>query len=102
MVNVYNSEGEIIGEVKYNTNLDFWDGRNWTSGGTGCHKGLTRLKTGQFVLIYGTDWIGQKDRAEIISAEQAVQEILKSGNHGLFKEHPELEAIREETIIQEA
>jgi len=102
MVNVYNNEGEIIGEVKYNTNLDRWDGRNMTSGSTGRHKGLTRLKNGSFVLIYGTDWQGERDTAEIITPEQALQEILKSGNLDLLKEHPELEAIREETIIQEA
>ncbi len=101
MVNVYN-EGEIIGEVKYNTNLDRWDGRNYTSGSTGRHKGLTRLKNGQFVLIHGTQWQGERDTAEIITPEQALQEILKSGNLDLLKEHPELEAIRVETIIQEA
>ena len=102
MVNVYNNEGEIIGEVKYSTNLDRWDGRNYTSGSTGRHKGLTRLKNGQFVLIHGTDWQGERDTAEIISANQALQEILKSGNLDLLKEHPELETIREKIIIQEA
>ena len=60
MVNVYEN-GEIIADVDYNTNLDVWNGQNWQSGGTGKHRGLTRLEDGRFVLIYGSDWQGVED-----------------------------------------
>lgn len=37
----------------------------------------------------------------IIDADQAVQEILVSGNDELFKEFPELQKLREKTILKE-
>ncbi len=85
-VNVYDGD-EVIARVKYNNNLDFWDGHNWSCGSAGRHKGLTRLKNGQFVLIHGTDWQGERDYAEIISAQEALQEILKSENEELLKKY---------------
>ena len=83
-VNVYEN-GDVIARVRYNSCLDYWDGRNWTNGGVGRHKGLTKLRDGRYVLIHGTDWQGEKDWAEIISPEQALQEILKSGNTELLE-----------------
>ncbi|HDR7311493.1 TPA: hypothetical protein QCX08_004001 [Bacillus cytotoxicus] len=83
-VNVYDC-GEVVARVRYNACLDYWDGRNWTNGGTGYHKGLTKLRDGRYVLIHGSQWIDDKDYAEVISAEEALQEILKSGNHELLK-----------------
>ena len=77
MVNVYKN-GEIIADVNYNNNLDVWNGQNWQSGGPGKHKGLTRLEDGRFVLIHGSDWQGVEDYAEVITPEEALQEILKS------------------------
>jgi len=104
MVNVYEEADyneEIIGQVEYTENLDHWDGSNWTSGGVGQHEGLSKLEDGRYVLIYGTQWQGQKDYGETISREEAVQKILQSGNHELFKEYPELEELRKETILGE-
>ena len=84
-VNVYASryevdevDGDVIARVRYNQNLDYWDGRNWQNGGVGRHKGITKLRDGRYVLIHGTNWQGEKDWAEIISPEQALQEILKA------------------------
>lgn len=85
MVNVYEN-GEIIADVDYNTNLDVWNGQNWQSGGTGKHRGLTRLEDGRFVLIYGSDWQGVEDYAEVITSEEALQEILKSRDLDLLDE----------------
>jgi hypothetical protein len=34
LVNVYEG-GNVVARVRYNRNLDFWDGRNWTCGETG-------------------------------------------------------------------
>lgn len=83
-INVYDG-CEVIARVNYNDNLDFWDGRNYTCGSTGRHKGLTKLKDGRYVLIHGTQWQGERDYAEIITTEEALQEILRSGNTGLLE-----------------
>ena len=101
MVQVFDGE-EIVGQVDYNDNLDFWDGSNYTSGSTGRHKGLARLEDGRFVLIHGTQWQGERDHAEVITKKQAVQEILESGNEELFEKFPELDEVRRETILGES
>lgn len=104
-VNVYADEfmEEVIARVRYNQNLDFWDGRNFTCGSTGRHKGLTKLKDGRYVLIHGTQWQDEKDYAILISAEQALQEILKSGNHDLLetKKFRELKELYEKLMVAE-
>ncbi len=84
-VNVFNEDGEVVGRVRYNQDLDYWDGRNYTCGSTGRHEGITKLKDGRYVLINGTQWQGEKDTAEIISADEALQKIMKSGNTELLK-----------------
>lgn len=83
-VNVYENQyglflnSDVIARVRYNSCLDYWDGRNWTNGGTGRHKGITKLKDGRYVIIIGTDWQGERDYAYIVDAEEALQEILKA------------------------
>ena len=82
-VNVFDNElgeGLVIGRVRYNSILDYWDVRNWTNGGVGMHKGLTKLKDGSFVIIIGSDWEGSRDYAYTVSPKEALSEILKSGN----------------------
>lgn len=85
MVNVYENN-EIIADVDYNNNLDTWNGSNWQSGGTGHHKGLTRLEDGRFVLIHGSDWQGVQDYGEVITKNEALQEILNSRDLDLLDE----------------
>ncbi len=85
-VNVYDENGNVIARVKYNENLDIWDGKNWCRG-TGRHLGLTRLKDGRFVLIHGTQWQGERVWAEIIDEAQALQEILKAENDELLDKY---------------
>ena len=87
-VNVYESEfcNEIVARVKYNEKLDYWDGRNRGNGGLGKHKGITKLKDGRFVIIIGSQMQGSKDYAYIVSKEEALQEVLKSGNLELLEE----------------
>jgi hypothetical protein len=103
MVNVLDESGNVIGRVKYNNNLDYWDGRNWINGGPGRHKGITKLKDGRYVIIHGTEWIGEDDFARVVSPEVALQEILKSGNDELLnkKRFSELKELLESTIVQE-
>ena len=99
-VNVYADEfmEEVIARVRYNQNLDFWDGRNFTCGSPGRHKGITKLKTGEYVIIYGTQWQGEKDYAVTVDPMTALQEILKSGNAELLetKKFKDLKKLAEE------
>lgn len=75
-VNVYETQydldGDVIARVRYNQNLDFWDGRNWQNGGMGRHKGITKLKDGRYVIIIGSDWQGERDYAYIVDADEAL------------------------------
>lgn len=100
MVNVFDRSGEIIADVDYNNNLDRWNGQNWQSGGTGKHRGLTRLEDGRFVLIHGSDWQGVESYAELISKEDALQEILKSRDLDLLDEF-ELRGLYEQKLVKE-
>lgn len=100
MIKVYEND-KIIGEVEYNDNLDWWDGSNNTCGSVGRHKGLTQLEDDRYVLINGTQFQNEHDYAEIISADQAVQEILDSKNDELFIDFPELGKLKEKIIIKE-
>jgi hypothetical protein len=100
-VNVYEG-GKVIARVQYNDNLDYWDGKNWTCGSMGRHLGLTRLrKSGQYVLIHGTDFLGEQDSAEIISDEEAYQQILTSGNIELLEKFPDLRRFEEDLDTDE-
>ena len=101
-VNVYKGN-KVVARVCYNENLDYWDGRNWTNGGVGLHKGLTKLRDGRFVLIHGSQWQGAKGWAEIISPEQALHEILASGNTELLnkKKFAELKKLHKEKCLLE-
>jgi len=101
IIPVLDDDGEVIAEVEYNSNLDFWDGRNNTCGSTGRHKGLTQLETGEYVLIHGTQWVDERNSGEIISPEVAVSEIIRSGNLDLFEKFPELAELRKTVIKQE-
>jgi len=103
MVNVYDENGRVIAMVKANNNLDWWDGSNWTCGSTGRHKGLTRLADGRYVLIHTTQWQGERDWAEIVTPEQALQEILEADAVELLEEpkFAELKKLWEESKIKE-
>ena len=87
-INVYpnaNGDEDILARVRYNAILDYWNGSNWQNGGTGLHKGLTRLRDGRYVIIIGSDWQGSRDYGYVVSPSEALQEILKSGNSELLE-----------------
>jgi len=110
MVKVYDADCDIIGQVKYNNDLDFWDGSNYTAGGVGNHLGITKLKDGRFVLIHGTQWQGRQDYAEVVSDLYALQEIIRTGHEEILekkkfsklKELYEKEMLIEDTVDEEA
>lgn len=102
-VNVYKNEEreEVIARVKYNHDLDTYDGHNFTCGSAGHHKGITQLSDGRFVLIHGTQWQGEHDWAEVISKDRAVQEILKSDNSDELLEKYGLKKSADKSLIAE-
>ena len=105
-INVYAGEEyreQVVARVRYNDVLDHWDGNNWTSGSTGMHKGITKLKDGRYVIIIGSQWQGGRDYGYIVTAEEAVQEILKSGHGELLKtkKFRELKELYEASTIEE-
>jgi len=101
-VNVYDEDQQIIAKVEYNNNLDILDGNNNYCRGVGRHLGITKIANGRYVLIHGTQWQGERDYAEVISNEQAIQEILE-GNPSLLNEakFAELKELAENTLIKE-
>jgi len=101
--NQYDLDGDVIARVRYNQDLDFWNGRNWQNGGMGRHKGITKLKDGRYVIIIGSDWQGERDYAYVVNAHEALQEILKSGNIELLetKKFAELKKLYEKQMAQE-
>ena len=105
MVNVYEDDykDEVVARVNYNSILDYWDGRNFTNGGVGRHLGITKLKDGSYVLIYGSQWDGDDDYGIIVDKDEALQAILKSGKHKLLesKKFSELRDLANETLIYE-
>ena len=104
MVNVYDDDGNVIAQVEYNNALDYWDGNNFTCGSAGHHKGITKLEDGRYVIIYGTQWQGERNYAKVVSDKEALQEILKSGNEKLLdnNKYVSLKKLMEENLIKEA
>lgn len=105
-VNVYEYREEfddVIARVRYNRNLDYWNGKNNCSGEVGEHKGITKLKDGRYVIIIGSDWEGKKDFAYTVSDKEALDEILKSGNIELLEKvkYKTLKELYESSLIQE-
>lgn len=89
-VNVYEvrgyERGPVIARVQYNELLDYWNGSNLGNGGVGLHLGITQLRDGRYILIHGTQWEGERDWAEVVTDEEALQAILKSGNEQLLEQ----------------
>lgn len=68
---------KVIGLVAYTSNMDYWDGHNWTCGSSGRHLGIGKTKDGRYYVCYGTQWQGERDHAEIITKEEARQLCLE-------------------------
>ena len=105
-VNVYAGEElreKILARVRYNSLLDYWDGGSFTNGGVGMHKGITRLKDGRYVIIISSQWQGSRDYGYIVPAEEALQEILESGNEHLLdnEKFGDLKALYSASMLDE-
>lgn len=101
-INVYDG-GKVVARVEYNEKLDFWDGRNMSNGSAGRHAGITKLRDGSFVLIHGTQWASENSSAEIVSAETALEAILRSENTDILEEKKfaELKTLMGTKMIEE-
>jgi hypothetical protein len=85
-ISVKDESYNVVADVEYHSILDHWDGSNCTSGSTGRHLGITKLKKlDSFVLIHGTQWQGEQDTAEIVTDEEALQAILRAGKEELLE-----------------
>lgn len=86
-INVYANDSfeSVIARVEYNQKLDRWNGSNWQNGGVGLHRGITKLRDGRYVLIYGTDHQGHRDYGVVVSKEEMAKEIIESENLDLLK-----------------
>jgi len=93
----------VIARVRYNQDLDFWDGRSFSCGEAGKHKGLTKLQDGRYVLIRGSQLEGETHSAHIISKKEALKEIIKSNDLRLlkFKKFIELNKMYEKQLKKE-
>lgn len=105
-VSVYESdlkEGPVIARVNSNRNLDHWNGSDWSDGGLGTHLGITQLRDGRYVLIHSTQWQGERDWAEVVTDQVALQAILKSGNDYLLEQSRfrRLQTLAAESLIAE-
>lgn len=102
-VNVYRNGCELIGVVNYNNNLDYFEGMNLQNGGVGCHKGITKLRDGSFVIIIGSDYQGDSNHAYVASDEEALTEIIESGNLELLdlRKFKSLKELYEKTMLIE-
>lgn len=103
-VNVYDGDthSPVVARVLYNQDLDYWDGRNWTSGNTGRHLGASKLKDGRYVLIHGTQWQGERDYGVVVSPEEMLQVILQTGHADLI-ETPKFKSLKAlcESLVEE-
>ena len=105
-VNVYENRyglDEVVARVRYNQDLDYWDGYNWCNEGMGRHKGITKLKDGRYVIIIGSDWQGERDYAYVVNAHEALQEIFKAQRLELLdmKKFAELKRLYEKKYLLE-
>lgn len=102
-VKVYKDGSELIGVVNYNEHLDYYVGTNCQNGGFGYHKGITKLKNGEFVIIEGSDYQGHESQAYVVTDKQALIEIIGSGNLELLelKKFKKLKDLYEKTMLIE-
>jgi hypothetical protein len=93
-INVYANEpldcggfqdNQIVARVNYNQRLDYWNGNNMQNGGMGRHKGITKLRKPvdpkkPYVIIIGSQWQGSTDYGYLVTAQEAAQEVMQSGD----------------------
>jgi len=91
----YPNGSEVIANVEYNEILDYLVNTNYQNGGTGRHLGFGQLKNGDYYLIFGTNWQGEKNYGYRVPSESIVKEAIKSDNIDKLKDFPELLEIYE-------
>jgi len=71
-----------ISRVRYNNDLDCWDGSNFKGSGcgVGINKGITKMMDGRYVILYSSLFKGNKDYGLVVTEEDALLEIINSNN----------------------
>lgn len=105
-INVYEGEAlrpRVVARVRYNSKLDYWDGKSWSNGGAGMHKGITRLEDGRYVILVGSQWQGVRTYGHIVSPIEALMEITSSGNEALLNtaKFQELKELQKSCLVNE-
>lgn len=89
----HSESDEVIADVKYNNDLDMFDGDDHFNPDRGRHLGFGQLDDGRFYLVFGTEYKGQHNYAVVVPAERIVKEALKSHNLHVLENYPELTQI---------
>ena len=90
MVKLYKSKenanffGSPISSVAYNDKLGNWDGQKYCEEDFGFKKGITKLRSGSYVLIEDPPSYNGRAYAYKISDKEALDEILESGHKELL------------------
>ncbi len=92
----------VVARVQYNQMLDNWNGSNWQRGGVGRHLGLTILRDGTPVLIYGTNWQGERDYGVTVTPQEALAAILGTDDADDILAQPRFRSLRESADKLEA
>jgi hypothetical protein len=80
-----NPDRSCIGRVTYTSNLDYWDGNNYTCGSTGHHLGVGKTRNGRYFLVHGTQWQGERDYAEIVTEAEAKSAVMARDDDALYQ-----------------
>jgi len=83
-VPLYDANDRCIGRVPYTTNLDQWDGHNYTDGSCGCHLGIGKTRAGQYYFVHGSQWEGTRDTANICTEDEARSAVIAAGKDDLY------------------
>ena len=72
-------------------------------GGVFMHKGITKLKSGSYVIIIGSNWQDDEDYAYVVTDKEALDEIVNSYNLQLLEKgrFKRLRELYEKTMLIE-
>ena len=95
----------VVGQVRYNECLDFWDGVCWSTGSQGSHLGITKRMDGHYVLIHKYEYSsGAVDySANTVSNREALNAILETGHEELLerKKFQRLKELKDNVVMKE-
>lgn len=80
-------------------NLDEYNGRNFTTGGTGEHQAVHKILTkdgeqveDEYLLVYYSEWQGSHTMADILSLDEMEEHLIQM-NRDVFEYLPQIESL---------